>query len=121
MTDHIRTKITAFNKYLEATATGEEEIITRLENLQVLLAQSGNLLAEAKYIRDGEVNEAITGVISDPEYVGMSVSTVNKYIDTKAKDANYLVNQLDRINSAAGKQIMALQTILSYRKEQMRL
>lgn len=99
----------------------EEGIITRMENLQILLAQSGNLLAEAKSLQDAEILQATKAVVSDPEYAGMGLSILNQYIKARCKDLNYLVNSLDRVNSTAGKQIMALQTILSYRKEQMKL
>ena len=51
----------------------------------------------------------------------MSITTINNLIKALAKDDNYLVNQFDRINSAAAKQLAGLITILSYRKAEMQI
>jgi hypothetical protein len=116
MLDLIRTKITGFNKYLEVKCPQQdEELIERLENLQVLLAQSGKYLADAKLLRDEQVQQAIKGVVSDPEMVGLSNTLMNEYVKSSAKDLNYLVNSLDRINSAAVHQMDSLRSILAYR------
>lgn len=122
MLDIIRTKITGFNKYLEVKCPQQDEdLIERLENLQVLLAQSGKYLADAKLLRDEQVQQAIKGVVSDPDMVGLSNTLMNEYVKSSAKDLNYLVNSLDRINSSAVHQIDAIRSILSYRKSQMNL
>lgn len=122
MSAEIRTQIDKFNKYLEQVSPKEDEkLIERLEMLQVLLSKSGTVLADAKYLRDSAVQEAIKGVISNPDYVGMTATVINEYVKTAAKDYNFLVNSLDRINSAAGQQIRAIISILSYRKSQMLL
>lgn len=122
MSDLIRTKIDSFNKYLEAKCPQQDEdLIQRLENLQVLLAQSGNLLAEAKMLRDEQIQISIKGVVSNPEYVGLSNTLMNEYVKASCKELNYLVNSLDRINSSSVHQIDAIRSILSYRKSQMNL
>jgi hypothetical protein len=122
MLDLIRTKITGFNKYLEQSSPKEDEkLIERLELLQVLLAQSGKYLADAKLLRDEQVQQAIKGVVSDPDMVGLSNTLMNEYVKSSAKDLNYLVNSLDRINSAAVHQIDSVRSILSYRRSQMTL
>lgn len=118
----IQDKIVAFNAFLETRMPEQEEaIIQRMDHLQVLLAQSGNLLSHAKSLQEAENIQATKAVLCDPELAGMGLSILKDYIKSRLKDYNYLVNQLDRINSTAGKQLMALQTILSYRKEQMKL
>lgn len=99
----------------------EEKVIERMELLQVLIAKSGNYLADAVFLQDNAKTDAINRVISDVEFVGSSTSTMNKYIDSAGKDYNRLVKWFDRINSAAGKQHQGLITILSYRKEQMKM
>ena len=122
MLDLIRTKITGFNKYLEVKCPQQDEdLIERLENLQVLLAQSGKYLADAKLLRDEQVQQAIKGVVSDPDMVGLSNTLMNEYVKSSAKDLNYLVNSLDRINSAAVHQMECVRSILAYRRSQMTL
>lgn len=118
----MKEKIEAFNRFLEQRMPESEEgLITRLDHLQVLLAQSGSLLAEAKSLQEAEILNATKAVVSDPEYAGMGLSILRDYIKARCKDLNWNVNQLDRINSTAGKQIMAIQTVLSFRKMQMQL
>ena len=49
----------------------------------------------------------------------LSPSTINKFVTTAAKDQNFLVNWLDRINSSSVHQLDGLRSILSYRKAEM--
>lgn len=118
----IKTSIEKMQKYLEERTPSEEEgVIQRMEYLQVLVARSGQLLAEARYLRDEAINTAIKGVMNDQTYYNASASTINEFVRTSAKDLSYLVNSLDRINATATHQLDALRSILSYRKSQMLL
>jgi len=109
-------------EFLEQKPDNQEEgLIKRMELLQILLAQSGELLADAKYILDTRKNDSITIALKEAMAGDWSVSIINKKIDALCKEENYLVNWMDRINSAAVHQIDALRTIISYRKAQMNL
>jgi hypothetical protein len=87
-----------------------------MELLAILVAQSGQCLAEAKYHQDqvinGEIGQAIDRMYTDK----LSATTINQFVKTSAKEYNYLVNWLDRINATATHQLDALRTIISYRK-----
>jgi hypothetical protein len=107
-------------KYLE-TKPGSEpnDLIERAENLSVLIAKSGQCLADARYIQDMVVNGAILEAIQRAYEEKLSASTINKFVATAAKTQNHLVNWFDRINSAAVHQLDSLRSILSYRKTEM--
>ena len=106
--------------YLEKKAGSEpNDIIERLENLNVLLTQSGQCLADAKYHQDMIVNGAIMEAVQKAYEEKLSPSVINKFVTTAAKDFNYLVNLFDRINSSAVHQIDSLRSMLSYRKSEM--
>ena len=108
--------------YLEEKSGSEpNELIERLENLQVMVAKSGNMLADAKYYQDMITNGAIMEALKQSYEERLSPSTINKFVTTAAKDQNYLVVWFDRINSAAGKQMMAINVMISYRKTEMQL
>lgn len=107
--------------FLETKPNSEpNDLISRLEDLQVLVAKSGSCLADAKYYLDQKKNDSITQALKDAMAGDWSTTLIHKKIDALCKDANYLVNQFDRINSSAGKQLMAINVLLSYRKEEMR-
>lgn len=109
-------------KYLETKAPEQDDlIIERMTFLEVMIAKSGNLLADAKYLQDKARLDAIKQVISDPSFQDKQASFINKFVDAAGKDFNHIVTWIDRINSAAAKQHQGLITILSYKKEQMKL
>lgn len=115
--DQLKEKAAKFQTFLE-TRHGQEpdQLLERMELLAILVAQSGQCLAEAKYHQDqvinGEIGQAIDRMLTDK----LSATTINQYVKTAAKEHNYLVNWLDRINASATHQLDALRTIISYRK-----
>jgi hypothetical protein len=82
----------------------------------VLIAKSGNCLADAKYYLDQRKNDSITLALKEAMAGDWSITIIHKKIDALCKDESYLVNMFDRINSAAGKQQMGINVLLSYRK-----
>ena len=114
-------KMFAYLREPMPTMDNEEAVIKRLMNLGRMLAESGEYKAAAQYKVDevvhGEIGRALFGLESEK----LPASTLNTYIKAAAKDWNYLVNSFDRVNSAAGKMIMALQTLISYEKAKMNL
>lgn len=98
-----------------------DQIIERLMNLGSMLAQSGEYKAASQYrvdeILHGEIGKAIDQAMGDK----VSASLLNQYVKSACKEWNYLVNAFDRINSAAAKQMMAIQTCVSYEKAKMNL
>jgi hypothetical protein len=108
--------------YLEEPASNDEEkIIKRMEMLQVLIAKSGNMLADAKFLQDTATQNACKAVLEDASMYGQSTTFINKYVNAAGKEFNHVVTWFDRINSAASKQHAGLITVLSFRKEQMKM
>lgn len=107
-------------KYLEEKPASEpNDLIDRLENLQVLIAKSGACLADARYYLDQRKNDSITQALKEAMEGDWSISIIHKKIDALCKEENYLVNQFDRLNRSATHQLEAIRTILSYRKAEM--
>lgn len=121
--DDLLKTATAMQSYLQKKpADQDEQLLLRLERLQILLAKSGKMLADAKHHLDAKKNDAIMETLKEAlEQTDWTASMINKKIDALCRDEHYLVNLIDRINSSASNQIKALITIISYRKEQMRL
>lgn len=118
----LKDKSDKMQAYLEQKPSDQDEgLIERLEMLQVLLAQSGNMLAEAKYLLDQKKNDSITIALKDALAGDWSTTIIHKKIDALCREENFLVNRYDRMNSTAVHQIDAIRSILSYRKAQMTL
>jgi len=117
--EQLEKKATDMSAFLEVEPSDEiEEMISRVHLLGILISQSGKLLADAKYHRDGEIETAIKYVLKDISDSRLSATAINKYIESKAKDKSYLVNILERINKTATHQLDGLRTIISYRKQE---
>lgn len=99
----------------------ETEVMERVNQLNRMLAESGEYKAYAGYHVDevihGEIAKAIDKALGDK----VSASIMNQYVKTACKEWNYLALAFDRINSAAGKQLMAIQTLISYEKEKLKI
>jgi len=120
--EDLKIKADNMQSFLEQKPSDQEEgIIDRLELLQILMAQSGDCLANAKYLLDMRKNDSITQSLKEALAGDWSTTIIHKKIDALCREENFLVNRFDRINSSAVHQIDALRSILSYRKAQMNL
>lgn len=120
--DQLREAAEKMQTFLEAKPEDQEEgLITRLELLGILAAKAGKCLADAKYHLDQRKNDSITQALKEAMEGDWSITIIHKKIDALCKDENYLVTLFDRINSSAVHQMDATRTVISYRKEQMRM
>lgn len=101
---------------LKESASEPNDLIDRIEKLSALISESGECLADAKYILDSLVHSEIMKAIKEGYNETLSATTLNQFIKALAKEENYLVNSFDRINSAAVHQLDGCRSILSYRK-----
>lgn len=115
--EQLAAKADKMQKYLELEPSSEpNDLVERINNLGILVSQSGKMLADAKYYKDFIVNGAIMEVIQKCYEEKLSATTINKFVESAAKDQSYLVNWIDRINSAATHQLDGLRSVISYRK-----
>lgn len=120
--EELMDKSEKFQAYLEKKVGSEpNDLIDRCEMLSILIAQSGQCLANAKYLQDQVINGTIMEALKNSYEERLSASTINQYVKSTAKEYNYLVNWLDRINSTATHQLDSIRTLISYRKAEMNL
>lgn len=119
--EELKKKAEAMQTFIERALPEEpNELIKHLESVDILMAMSGRMLADAKYYQDAIKNAAILKSLSD-EYSTLSQSAKNEFIKTEAKDQNYMVNWIDRINASAVHIKDSIRTIISYRKKELEL
>jgi len=115
--DQLQPKADAMNAYLQEKANDEpHDIIERINNLSILISQSGEYLAAANYYKDTLIHSEIMKIMREGMVDRLSATALNKLVNALAKDESFLVNQFDRINSAGVHQMDALRSVLSYRK-----
>lgn len=108
--------------YLEIECSDNiAEVIERIRTLSVYLARSGSMLAEAKRIYRRKVTSEIANTIIEIAKENyLSAKAQNALVSAIGEDEAFLVDKLDRINSACVHQIDALRSILSFEKEQLK-
>lgn len=120
--DELKEKAKKMQEFLEKKSGSEpNDLIERAETLIVLIAQSGNCLADAKYVQDKAIGDAIQKAINLGYTAQLTPSAVNQFVKSEAKELNYLVNTFDRINATATHALDGVRSLLSYRKSEMNL
>lgn len=118
--EEIKAECQQIQDFLEITTSGDaNELVDRLTDLNVYLARSGFLLAEAKRMQEARTVYIHT---MDGAYIKtLSASVAQKFINAKVYEENYLVNWLDRINRTCVHQGDNLRTQISFSKEELKL
>ena len=118
----IKTSLGKMQAYLESPVGQEPaELLERIEFLMIMVAKSGQLLAEAKFQQDGLINAGLLQAMEDGLDKKLSPSLITKFVSSNAKEINYLVNWADRINASATHQLDAVRSIVSYKKAELNL
>lgn len=118
--EQLRAEAERIQAYLEITVSDDpNELIARLSDLNVYLARTGRMLAEASCLRD----RAVTAVYaSQTETIGRMPATVaRRFVEAQTADENELVTWLDRLNRACTHQSENLRTQISFAKQQLEL
>lgn len=106
--------------FLEITTSDNpQELVQRLTDINVHMARSGKLLADAKLMQDKTIAEVYSRRGND--ILRMPATVATKYITSQSDDANYLVNFLDRINRTCVHQGDNIRTQISFAKQDMAL
>lgn len=120
--EDLKLKAQKMQDYLEKKVDEDPAILMdRIGFLTVMIAQTSKMLADAKYYQDTLVNGAIMDSLKKAYEEKLSPSTINKFVTTAAREQNYLVNWIDRLNSAAVHQLDGIRSIVSYKKAEMNL
>lgn len=119
----IRNEAQQIQEFLEITMSDNpQEVIERGNDLQVYIARTGKLLADAKYILNDQKRHETMDIIRD--FIidqKLSAKVQNALIDGLCKEEQYLVDWIDRLNAACTHQLDWCRSVNSKNKEEMRL
>lgn len=118
--EQLRAEAEGIQAYLEITASDDpNELVARLSELNVYLARTGRMLAEATGIRDRAVAEVYA---SRAETIGRMPATVaRRFVESLTAEENELVTWLDRLNRTCTHQSENIRTQVSFAKQQLEL
>lgn len=98
------------------------EVVERGNDLIVYMARTGQMLADARLLlneaKKNEAMEVIRQFIIDQK---LSAKVQNALIDGLARDKQYLVDWIERLNAACTHQLDWCRSVVSKNKEEMRL
>lgn len=121
--NRLQSEAQEIQEFLEITMSDNpQEVIERGNDLQVYMARTGKMLADAKYILNEQKKQETMDVVR--EFIidqKLSAKVQNALIDGLCKDAQYLVDWIDRLNAACTHQLDWCRSVNSKNKEEMRL
>lgn len=106
--------------YLEITVSEDpNEMVSRLSDLNVYMARTGKMLADAQLLRD----KAIAGVYAQSIKLieKMPATVTKKFVESQTADENALVTWIDRLNRSCTHQSENLRTQVSFAKQQLEM
>ena len=119
----IRNEAQQILEFLEITMSDNpQKVIERGNVLQVYMARTGKLLADAKYILNDQKRHETMDIIRD--FIidqKLSAKVQNALIDGLCKEEQYLVDWCDRLNRTATHQLEWCRTVISKAKAEMAL
>lgn len=116
--EQLQKKVIQMNDFLQQKNGNDEpaSMMERMELLEILISQSGEYLADAKYYQDEIINGAVIDSLKKSLEEKLSATTINLFVKTSAKEWNHIVNSLERINASATHQHGGLRTRISFLK-----
>lgn len=118
--DQIQDSLIEIQDFLEKEydADNGTAVVERAQKIEGYMAYTGKLLADAKYHYNNVFESGFIEAIK--QNVGVSASTLNKYLDSIVKDYQYLVDWCDRVNRSCTHSVDFSRTIISKLKQEMR-
>jgi len=124
MLDHISTleqleiEAIEIDAYLKTTCSEDgNEATLRGNDVQVYIARTGKMLADAKYWQDEAVKNSILFELGKKFQIPPSI--LKQLVEASTKKENYLVNWIERLNRTATHHSDWLRTLISKAKAEM--
>lgn len=121
--DKLRKEAQEIQDFLEVTMSDDpQEVIERGNDLQVCMARTGKMLADAKYMLNKQKHQDTMNIVR--EFIidqKLSAKVQNAMIDGICKEWQYLVDWIERLNAACTHQLDWCRSVNSKNKEELRL
>lgn len=113
--ESIHKELEEMQAFLEADYAADlpDQVQSRFDSLAAYMARSGKLKADAEYHYNTLLESSILKALKKSVEENMSTSTVNKYIESLARDSRYLFTWADRVNRSCTHQHEGLRSVMS--------
>ena len=112
-------EIKEMQEYLEIeTSEDPNEICERMRVLNVYMARSSRMVAEAKAHRRKAERDVFAAL---PDFTTMPANTLKKYLEVSAYEWYEIEDALENLYKSCVHMIDSMRSLLSYSKEDMRL
>ena len=117
----IHNELEDIQAFLEAQypADNPAAVTDRFNDLAVYMARSGKMKADAEWHYNSLLNHSIMAALKSAYEDRLSISTINKLIESQAKDAKFLLTWCDRVNRTCTHQLDAMRSIISSLRAEM--
>jgi hypothetical protein len=113
------TEIKAMQEYLEIEVSEDPtEVCERMRTINVYMARSSRMLAEAKAHRCKAERDTIAAL---PDFCNMPANTLKKYLEVCSYEWYEIEDALENLYKTCVHSIDSLRSLLSFSKEDMRL
>ena len=121
--EKLRREAQELQDFLEITMSDDpQEVIERGNDLQVYMARTGKMLADAKYMLNKQKHQDTMNIVR--EFIidqKLSAKVQNAMIEGICKEWQYLVDWIERLNAACTHQLDWCRSVNSKNKEELRL
>lgn len=119
--EQIATACKEIQDFIEAryNADNPNAVLDRANTLESYMAWSGKMLADAEHHYNKLVESSIMEALTKAMETKLSTSTLNKYVESIARDYKFLVTWCDRINRSCTHQLDFARTVISKIKAEM--
>lgn len=113
--ESIAQELETIQSFLEAEYNADvaAAVQERFDDLGQYMARSGKLKADAEWHYNQLTESAIMTAIKEAYIDKMSISTLNKYVASLAKDVKFLLTWADRVNRACTHQLEGMRSVMS--------
>jgi len=94
-------------------------ISERGHEIAAYMANTGKMLADAKYWRDKAMKESVLTQLKDSKRSNLPASVLNELIKADCKDLNYLVTWIEQLDKESKYQLEWLRSCMSTERQQM--
>lgn len=118
--DELEKEAIQIDNFLNITCSEDgNEAAERGNELNVYMARTGKMLADAKYHKDIAINSAI--LLVSETYKSLPITTKNNLADSMCHRENYMVTWIERLNKTCTHQQSFMVTLISKAKEEMKM
>jgi hypothetical protein len=115
LSENIHKELEEMQMFLEASYAADlpEQVQKRFDSLGIYMARSGKIKADAEWHYNSLVESSIMSALKNAYETKLSASTINKFVESAARDSKFLLTWADRVNRTCTHMHEGLRSVMS--------